>query len=254
MVPSAKSARKASAKAISLSERDAPGMNGPSIGWASGQNSAARPTLARRVKPSRPTELESTIASGRSSGHALRRSVGNRACLFSLSRTQLSGGGGACRAPSQGIPKPHGSMMLCKQIPECLIGQFLERGVSVARQEIERMPTLRIELDELAAHVRRCTLGVHRRNSILNAGGRKACPLACKHRRSQKGTGGMIHAPELKMLSSPRVRAGADLARRSHPARGRAGPKLLVLHQAGMIATIRSVRGSMITISSPTMT
>ncbi len=80
MVPSAKSARKASAKAISLSERDAPGMNGPSIGWASGQNSAARPTLARRVKPSRPTELESTIASGRSSGHALRRSVGNRAC------------------------------------------------------------------------------------------------------------------------------------------------------------------------------
>src|SRR5207244_5752762 len=84
--------------------------------------------------------------------------------LFSLSRTQLSGGGGACRAPSQGIPKPHGSMMLCKQIPECLIGQFLERGVSVARQEIERMPTLPIELDELAAHVRRCTLGVHRRN------------------------------------------------------------------------------------------
>jgi hypothetical protein len=42
-------------------------------------------------------------------------------------------------------------MMLRKQIPKCLIGQFLEGRFPVARQEIERMPALRIELDELAA-------------------------------------------------------------------------------------------------------
>jgi hypothetical protein len=54
------------------------------------------------------------------------------------------------RAPTQGGFQVGGPPVLLQQVSECLVGKLLEVLHPVARQQIERVPSLIVELDPLA--------------------------------------------------------------------------------------------------------
>src|SRR5690242_11834876 len=107
-----------------------------------GRKRNARPPSSSRYRPASPPVTSSTRARSGRLGAAPR-------LAFALERDDLGGRAGAAPQRRLQIGRP---AVLLEEIAKGFVGELLEIAQAVARQEVERLPGLVVDLNPLARH------------------------------------------------------------------------------------------------------